>query len=116
MTPWPWSSGTTSARDCMRGRCSVRIRKVSIFPPSKSVACHDDVTAEDPRRVVAGRELDALLCRDQGTDHRTAVDVEISRDAFPVEECDTVRDSVPIEVGYCGDLGFHDRARILLRA
>lgn len=28
----PWRSGTTSARDCMRGRCSVRMNS----PPVKS--------------------------------------------------------------------------------
>jgi hypothetical protein len=87
-----------------------RIREVSIFAASVSVAAHDDVTAKNPGRVIAGRKLGALLGRDQGTDDGIAVAVEIRDDAFPVETRDTVRGSIRIKCGRGGGLGFHDRS------
>jgi hypothetical protein len=61
------------------------------------VARHDDPAAKDPRRVVGGRELAALLGRDQRTDHGAAVAVEIGGDDLPVEECDAARR--PVRMG-----------------
>jgi hypothetical protein len=74
-----------------------RISKVLVFAASVAVARHDDPAAKDPRRVVGGRELAALLGRDQRTDHGAAVAVEIGGDDLPVEECDAARR--PVRMG-----------------
>jgi hypothetical protein len=73
-----------------------RIRKVLTFAESISVTAHDDVTAKNPGRVIAGHKLGALLGRDQRTDDSIALPAEIRDDDFSVETRDTVHGSIRI--------------------